>query len=205
MAARHLMWPPTALLLPGQKQRPKMGEDTKGGLKDHVIALCTTFGLTAYHTHLSIQSTVSGFPDVVITGPGGTIFRELKGDGKEPTPVQAVYLDKLAASGQDAAWWNPDDWYSGRIRRELEPLRRSRTVGQPVPADRRVSAGDAVTHLRIELDRAAAAAGDGLTPAVRSALSQAGDRLEGLLLDAVASGEARGYRAGRGDRVGVGS
>jgi hypothetical protein len=195
MMARNLMWPPTALLVPGQKQRPKMGEDTKDGLKDLVIALCEKFGLTAYHTHLSIQSTVSGFPDVVITGPGGTIFRELKGDGKEPTPAQAAYLEKLAASGQDAGWWNPDHWYSGRIRRELDPLRRSRTVGQPVPADRRVSAGDAVAHLRIEVDRVAAAFGDGLTPPARQALVDVAGRLEKLLLDAVASGEARGYRA----------
>jgi hypothetical protein len=128
-ARRDLLWPPLSKCAPGQARRPKMGENEHDGLKELVIALCRTFGLRVYHTHNSKHSTEIGFPDLVITGPAGTLYRELKGDGENPTGSQSAYLADLTASGQDAGWWNPDDWYSGRVRIELEALRRA---GAPV-------------------------------------------------------------------------
>jgi len=102
-----------------------MGEDVRDGLKDTVIAMAKAMGLRVYHTHNSKHSTEIGFPDLVVTGPGGTIFRELKGDGCTPTAEQTRYLADLHTSGEDAGWWNPDDWYSGRVQTELQVLRRA--------------------------------------------------------------------------------
>ncbi len=60
----------------------------------------------------------AGFPDLVLVRDR-TLFRELKQDGKYPTPEQKAWLDALVASGQDAKVWRPADWVSGLILKEL--------------------------------------------------------------------------------------
>lgn len=52
------------------------------------------------------------------------LFRELKGYVKSGrlgalTDEQKDTIAALLAAGQDAALWTPDDWYSGRIPKEL--------------------------------------------------------------------------------------
>ena len=66
-------------------------------------------GLLFYHTHNS-QRSDSGFPDVVVTGPKGTIFRELKMPANRPTPTQALWIETLQSGGLDALVIYPDDW-----------------------------------------------------------------------------------------------
>ena len=51
-----------------------MSEDE---LDDVIREACRVRGLLAYHTHDSRRSA-PGFPDWVIIGPGGGIFRECK-------------------------------------------------------------------------------------------------------------------------------
>ena len=60
-----------------------------------------------------------GFPDWVIAGPGGVLWRELKREGKHPTEEQDAWLCMLTDAGEDADVWRPSDLYSGRIAREL--------------------------------------------------------------------------------------
>lgn len=87
-------------------------------LEDQVRDACKKFRLLRYHTYRATKSP-AGFPDEVIVGSNGTLFRELKRQSEKPTVAQQEWLDGLAAAGQDAAVWRPADWMSGRIIREL--------------------------------------------------------------------------------------
>jgi hypothetical protein len=87
-------------------------------LNAHVRRLMKDLGLMGYHTLRSLGSE-PGYPDWTICGPQGVLFRELKRQGKNPTPAQRQWLDALAATGQDVGVWRPEDLLSGRIAREL--------------------------------------------------------------------------------------
>jgi len=69
-------------------------------------------GLRPYHTHDSRRSE-PGFPDLVIVGPGGVLFREVKTARGRVTPDQRRWLDALSAAGADAGVWRPGDWPLG--------------------------------------------------------------------------------------------
>jgi hypothetical protein len=91
-----------------------------------VAQMVKQLGLLGYHTFDSRRSA-SGFPDWLIVGPGGVIFRELKRQNKNPTRAQQAWLDALTAAGADAGTWRPSDLLSGRIARELNALARAKT------------------------------------------------------------------------------
>lgn len=74
-----------------------------------------------YHTHRS-QHSPAGFPDEVLLGRRGILFRELKRQGKHPTPDQQAWLDGLSAVGLDADVWRPADLLSGRILAEMRAI-----------------------------------------------------------------------------------
>jgi hypothetical protein len=78
-------------------------------------------GVLAYHTFNS-QRSRAGFPDWVICGVGGVLFRELKREGKKPTPPQAEWLVALKRAGQDAGVWRPSGLLDGTIGRELATI-----------------------------------------------------------------------------------
>jgi hypothetical protein len=65
-----------------------------------------------------------GFPDVVIYGPGGALYRELKTDkvGKRPSPSQTRWKHRLTSGGHNWDIWTPRDLRSGRIDNELNGL-----------------------------------------------------------------------------------
>ena len=96
-----------------------MAEDE---LQANVLDLCRVFGLLAYHTHDSRRS-VAGFPDLVIVGRRGVLYRELKTSAGKPTRDQQIWLSALTGAGADACLWRPGDWLSGLIRRQLEAVR----------------------------------------------------------------------------------
>lgn len=64
-----------------------------------------------------------GIPDLVITGPGGTIFRELKNEYEGTSPDQDRWAKALYRPGTapERPWalWRPADWASGRVAAEL--------------------------------------------------------------------------------------
>jgi hypothetical protein len=82
--------------------------------------LADRLGQLVYHTYDSRRSE-PGYPDLTIIGRG-VLFRELKVDGKYPTPAQRMYLESLRAAGADAEVWRPADWLSGRIAAQLRAL-----------------------------------------------------------------------------------
>jgi hypothetical protein len=66
----------------------------------------------------------SGFPDLVIAGAGGVLFRELKGaKGKLSASQQAWALTLGGAWGL----WRPADLHSGRVQAEIQGVTHDRT------------------------------------------------------------------------------
>lgn len=68
-----------------------------------------------------------GFPDLLVIGPGGALYRELKtmngmGPGGGLRPDQTVWRDRLLAGGQDWAVWTPHDLETGRIEQQLAAI-----------------------------------------------------------------------------------
>ena len=88
-------------------------------LEEHVRTICRDLGVIYVH-HRRSQETEAGFPDDVLIGPGGVLFRELKRTGCNPTPAQTHMIAALAEAGADVAVWRPIDLIDGTI---LETLR----------------------------------------------------------------------------------
>jgi hypothetical protein len=63
-----------------------------------------------------------GFPDLVIVGPGGAVFAELKCADDTVSPEQRGWLGRLTGAGLTAVIWEPLDTYTGRIETELAAL-----------------------------------------------------------------------------------
>jgi len=95
---------------------------SEADLERAVKGLIATYRLLGYHPYDSRRST-PGFPDWVVVGPGGCVFRELKSETGLLSGMQKRCLYALTAAGVDASVWRPRDLVSGRVVRELEALR----------------------------------------------------------------------------------
>ncbi len=78
--------------------------------------------LLLFHCRNSIGSLGRGFPDMVIAGPGGTAFAELKTNGAALTPDQRHWGSVLEKSGQLWLVWRPRDLQAGVIEDVLNGL-----------------------------------------------------------------------------------
>lgn len=117
-------------------------EPTEAQFQRAVIHLCKYLHLHVAHFRpaltsrgyrTAVEGNGAGFPDLVIAGPRGVLFRELKRAKTNLTPQQKEWAMALAAA--DFAVWRPTDLASGRITREL----RSLTGALPDPLeDRRI-------------------------------------------------------------------
>lgn len=94
---------------------------TEKQLLESVLNACMWLKLLAYHVRDS-RGSAAGFPDLVIAGPRGVIFRELKSADGETTAEQDLWMWTLCKSGADCQVWRPADWYSGAVRARLEQL-----------------------------------------------------------------------------------
>lgn len=96
-------------------------------LERAVRDLLALYGLDefSYHTHDSRRSQ-PGFPDWVIAGKNGVLYRELKSESGRVSRAQNRWIARLRESGQDVDVWRPADLKSGRITRELLGLREAR-------------------------------------------------------------------------------
>lgn len=93
----------------------------RDSLYAHVCEIMTELGLWHFHKRNSIGSA-PGWPDLVILGPSGGLFRELKVLHGRLSPDQKMVSGMLRFTGFDFAKWDPADLYSGRIRAELEAI-----------------------------------------------------------------------------------
>lgn len=94
-----------------------------------ILELVRTLGLAAYHTHDSRRSQ-PGFPDLVIVGAEGVMFRELKTMTGKVSEEQKYWLSILHEAGEDVAVWRPNLW-PDVITRDLRALGRL-TVAKPM-------------------------------------------------------------------------
>jgi hypothetical protein len=102
---------------------------TEPELHAHVVAACEARGLLVYHLDIARRRstpTSVGFPDLVITGPRGTLFRELKSEPGELTAPQRHWLEQLRAGGENAAIWRPQNIHTGEISGQLDAISRPR-------------------------------------------------------------------------------
>lgn len=98
-------------------------------LQAAVAGACRELDLKHYHTHNSRRSE-KGWPDSVIVGPHGVLYRELKRQSGYPTRDQREWIAALTAAGQDVAVWRPSDWHDGTIARQLAAIRYGNRIHQ---------------------------------------------------------------------------
>jgi hypothetical protein len=105
---------------------------TERDLQTAVLDLCKLLGLRTFHTRTArtadgwrtpVEGDGAGFPDLVIVGPAGVLYRELKTDNGPLSPRQRQWLDDLRDAGQDVDVWRPKDLKGGVVERELKFLR----------------------------------------------------------------------------------
>lgn len=104
---------------------------TEQQLTDAIVELCRYLGVLVHHdrparTERGWRTAVQGhegFPDLVIVGSGGVLWRELKSERGQLTTHQAMWLAKLRSAGADFATWRTSDWPT-RIRAEIEAVAR---------------------------------------------------------------------------------
>lgn len=70
---------------------------------------CDLMGLIWHHETDSRRSN-AGFPDLVIAGPGGVLFAELKSEKGRITSHQNFWLYRLREAGSMAVIWRPSHW-----------------------------------------------------------------------------------------------
>lgn len=97
---------------------------TERELQRAITDLCDWLNLAWYHTHDSRRS-VAGFPDLVIAGPGGILYREIKSIGGRVSDGQKKWLNTLNASGGDARIWYLANWQDGTVRKELTAIAKN--------------------------------------------------------------------------------
>ena len=88
-------------------------------LQAAVLALIDAYGLWSYRAE---RSYIGGWPDLVILGPGGSLFRELKSERGTLKPAQRDVGWRLGRAGHNWAVWRPRDLLSGTIERQLAAI-----------------------------------------------------------------------------------
>jgi len=82
---------------------------TEAEFQRRITDFCDWLGLKWHHETDSRRSR-KGFPDLVIAGPGGAIFAELKSEKGRVSKEQQEWLDALAGAGAEFYLWRPSDW-----------------------------------------------------------------------------------------------
>lgn len=97
---------------------------SEADLLEYVTLLASRRSVAWFHSYDARRDRQKGFPDVVLVGWGGVLFRELKGELTTVSAEQKEWGRKLQAAGADWAIWRPEDYQSGRIDREVAAIVR---------------------------------------------------------------------------------
>ena len=102
---------------------PQPGQMTETRLCKEIESYCDSLGLAYHHNPDSRRvHGKPGFPDYVIAGPHGVLYREAKDERNSLGPDQRVWGRLLEACGADWGTWRPRDLFSRRILYELQEL-----------------------------------------------------------------------------------
>jgi hypothetical protein len=94
---------------------------TEAELQARVIEMARALGL-AVHWQRDSRRAEPGFPDLVIAGPRGVLFAELKSEAGRLSPQQRFWQHILVASGARWRLWRPADLDCGLIDEDLAAL-----------------------------------------------------------------------------------
>ena len=98
---------------------------TERELLEDIRHLAVEHHLLLFHCRDSRGSYGAGFPDLVISGPRGTIFAELKTNGSSLTPDQRHWGSMLQRGGEQWYIWRPRDLDAGVIAKAMSPSART--------------------------------------------------------------------------------
>lgn len=110
---------------------------TEAELQTFVLAMARARGVLVYHTHDSRRSE-PGFPDLVLVGAYGVLWRELKTEKGRPSVDQLRWIAVLTDAGQDVGIWRPSQWPEV-IDSEMKALGRVR-IHRPRPTQEELRA-----------------------------------------------------------------
>jgi hypothetical protein len=96
-------------------------------LQVNVTTLARDLGIWFYHPYDSRRSE-KGWPDLVLVGPGGALFRELKRESGRLTPEQRRVGSMLTHAGLNWSTWRPRDLLDQTIHRQLARIARASPV-----------------------------------------------------------------------------
>lgn len=96
--------------------KPKGSHMNESQFQQKVTDYCDWLRLRWYHVNDS-RKDKAGFPDLVIVGPSGVIFAELKSTSGKVSAAQNDWWRDLTIAGAAAFIWRPEDWHI--IDREL--------------------------------------------------------------------------------------
>jgi hypothetical protein len=123
---------------------------TEEQFQQQVTDLCDQLRLK-WHHETDSRRTTEGWLDLVICGPGGVIFAELKREkGSRTSKAQLAWIKALEEAGAEVYLWRPSDLEAIRVRlhhlagrrqsqpsygwrRYLERLARTHGVSTDVP------------------------------------------------------------------------
>lgn len=95
---------------------------TEFQLQGAVEGLLKWYRLRFHHCRDARLCTGNGFPDLVIVGPLGVLYRELKVQGRTPNTEQRRWGHALTHAFQDWAVWTEEDYFSGTITNQIAAI-----------------------------------------------------------------------------------
>jgi hypothetical protein len=94
---------------------------TESQLMWFIERLCKQRGILCWHAPDS-RRQIRGFPDLLLIGARGVLWRELKSWRGALTAEQRGFGSRLISAKQDWATWRPHDLVNGTIRRQLDAI-----------------------------------------------------------------------------------
>ena len=88
----------------------------------HILTFHARPARTAQGWRTPVMGDGAGFPDLVMVGVNGTLYRELKANDARLTPSQKVWMERLAIAGEDCGIWRPRDLGQGTIKAALDRI-----------------------------------------------------------------------------------
>lgn len=96
---------------------------TEDELLAAVLLLAGRLRLLAAHVEDSRALRAgAGFPDLVLAGPGGILFAELKSASGDLSTAQRRWRWMIQAAGGRWRLWRPAHWEAGLIEREMKEI-----------------------------------------------------------------------------------
>lgn len=90
-------------------------------LEAHLRRLLKDMGIWGFHPRNSVGSE-KGWPDWVLLGPNGALFRELKSESGRLSVEQRHVGSMMMNAGLSWSTWRPSDLLSGVIERQLSGI-----------------------------------------------------------------------------------